>query len=67
VTTIAVDSEKLRELDSDTKRAWQGYRDRTHELKGEAYDYAELESWAILQNELRRLERRRRQMSARAA
>jgi hypothetical protein len=67
VTTIAVDPKKLRELDSDTKRAWQAYRDRTHQLKGEAYDYAELESWAILQNELRRLERRRRQISVRAA
>lgn len=67
MTTIATDSQKVRELDEDTRRAWQAYHDRTHQLNGEAYDYAELESWAILQNELRRLERRRRVVSARAA
>lgn len=63
MTTIAADADKLRELDEDTRRAWAGYRDRTHELDGDAYASAEPESWTILQHELRRLERRRRLMT----
>ena len=60
VTTIAADANTLRQLDEDTRQAWLAYRERTEPLVGEPYDRAELESWTILQNELRRLERRRR-------
>lgn len=60
VTTYVSDDIKLRELDAETRRAWNAYRDRTQWLRGEAYELAERESWTILQNELRRLERRRR-------
>jgi hypothetical protein len=60
VATFTSDPTKLRELDADTRRAWNAYRDRTQWLRGEAYELAERESWTILQNELRRLERRRR-------
>jgi hypothetical protein len=60
VTTIARDTARLQELDEDARRAWNAYRDRTQFLSGEAYELAERESWTILQNELRRLERRRR-------
>jgi hypothetical protein len=67
VSTIAAGTEKLRELDDDTRRAWDAYRERTRTLAGESYEYAELESWTILQNELRRLERRRRLMTDGAA
>jgi hypothetical protein len=60
VTTIAHDSEKLRELDADTRRAWSTYSERLRELGGEEYELAEGECWADLQTELRRVERRRR-------
>jgi hypothetical protein len=60
VTTIARDKSRLRELDEDARRAWNAYRDRTQLLSGVEYELAERESWTVLQNELRRLERRRR-------
>ncbi len=58
--TITAETKMLHELDEDARRAWAAYRERTRALDGDAYEYAELESWAILQHELRRLERRRR-------
>jgi hypothetical protein len=63
VTAIAPDSDKLRELDDDTRRAWNAYSERLRELSGEEYELAERESWAKLQSELRRLERRRRSLN----
>ena len=63
MTAIAPDSDKLRELDDDTRRAWNAYSERLRELSGEEYELAERESWAELQTELRRLERRRRSLN----
>ena len=63
VPAIAPDSDKLRELDDDTRRAWNTYSERLRELSGEEYELAERESWAELQTELRRLERRRRSLN----
>jgi hypothetical protein len=60
VTTIAPDTEKLRELDDDLRRAWSEYYENVQELTGEEYEQVELESWDALQGELRRIERRRR-------
>lgn len=60
VTTIAPDTEKLRELDEDERRAWTEYYDNIQDLTGEQYEQVELESWDALQGELRRIERRRR-------
>jgi hypothetical protein len=60
VTTIAPDTEKLRELDEDERRAWNEYYDNIQDLTGEQYEQVELESWDTLQGELRRIERRRR-------
>lgn len=60
MTTIAPDTEKLRELDDDTRRAWNDYYDNVQELTGAEYEQVELESWDALQGELRRIERRRR-------
>lgn len=60
MTAIAPDSDKLRQLDDDTRRAWNAYSERLRELDGDEYETAERESWAKLQSELRRLERRRR-------
>ena len=65
MTTIAPD-DKLRELDEDTRRAWNAYSECLRALTGEAYERAEHESWMTLQTELRRLERRRRVLTARA-
>lgn len=60
MTTIAHDADKLRELEADTRHAWSAYSERLRELSGEEYELAEGESWAELQSELERLERRRR-------
>jgi hypothetical protein len=63
VTITAPDANKLRELDEETRRAWNDYRERILTLTGEEYEQAEGESWKVLQGELRRLERRRRLLS----
>ena len=63
MTAIASVSEKLRELDNDTRRAWNAYNERLRELTGEEYEQAEHESWDELQGELRRLERRRQTLN----
>jgi hypothetical protein len=60
VTALTHDSDKLRELDADTRRAWSAYSEALRELSGEEYELAERESWTKLQGELRRFERKRR-------
>jgi hypothetical protein len=60
MTTIAPDNEKVRELDEETRRAWNAYREQIQTLSGEDYELAETESWTILQSELSQLEDRRR-------
>jgi hypothetical protein len=62
LTAIAPDNDQLRKLDDDTRRAWAAYSERLRELSGEEYERAERESWAKLQSELRRVERRRRSL-----
>jgi hypothetical protein len=62
VTAIAPDTDKLRKLDDDTRRAWTAYSERLRELSGEEYEQAERESWTKLQSDLRRVERRRRSL-----
>ena len=59
MTAIAQDDEKLRELDAGTQRAWMMYSARLRDLRGDEYERVEQESWVELQNELRRLARRR--------
>jgi hypothetical protein len=63
VTTIAPDTEKLRELDDETRRAWNEYYDSVQDLTGEEYEQVELDAWDALQDELRRIERRRSLLS----
>ncbi len=63
MAAIAQDAEKLRELDARTRRAWSVYSERLRELTGDEYERVENESWAELQSELRRLERRRRTLT----
>ena len=64
VTTIAPDTEKLRELEEETRQAWQGYHDQLQELNGDQYESAELEAWESLQGELARIEHRRGLLTA---
>jgi hypothetical protein len=64
MTATAVDTEKLRELDDDTRRAWRAYSERIRELTGPEYDEAETESWDALQRELVRVDRERRRLCA---
>ncbi len=61
--TVIAHDDKLRELDDHTRRAWVTYSEGLRELSGEEYERAEHESWAKLQSELRRLERRRRTLT----
>ena len=63
VTTIAPDTEKLRELDDETRRAWNEYNDSVQDLTGEEYEQVELDAWDTLQDELRQIERRRNLLS----
>jgi hypothetical protein len=63
MTAIAPDSDQLRELDDATVRAWSSYSARLRDLTGDEYERVERESWAELQSELRRVERRRRSLN----
>jgi hypothetical protein len=63
MTTIAYRTDKLRELEDDERRAWGTYREALRERTGEDYERAEHDSWEQLQDELQRLERRRRTLA----
>ncbi|MFL5860431.1 MAG: hypothetical protein ACJ780_06590 [Solirubrobacteraceae bacterium] len=67
MTATAPDTERLRELEADTRQAWSAYSDRLRELSGVEYEHAESESWTELQAELQRLEREREELTAGAA
>ncbi|HWE12132.1 MAG TPA: hypothetical protein VG365_01395 [Solirubrobacteraceae bacterium] len=64
MTATATYTERLRELDADTRQAWSAYSDGLRELSGDEYERAESESWTALQDELRRLERERDELRA---
>ncbi len=63
MTAITPESDQIRGLDDDTRRAWSAYSEQLRDLRGEEYESAERESWAQLQTALRRLERRRRSLT----
>jgi hypothetical protein len=67
MTATAPDTERLQELEADTRLAWSTYSDRLRDLSGDEYERVEPESWTELQAELRRLEREREALTARAA
>jgi hypothetical protein len=67
MTATAHDTERLRELEADTRHAWSTYSDRLRELNGKEYERIESESWTELQNELQRLDREREELTAGAA
>ena len=66
VTTTVSDTEKLRELDEWTRRAWTTYNERIRDLAGDEYEQAESDSWTELQRELERLGRRRASLTQNA-
>jgi hypothetical protein len=59
VTTTTQRNDRLRELDDDTRRAWDDYVEALRELSGDEYELAEHDSWDRLQEELQGVERRR--------
>jgi hypothetical protein len=65
LTSVAPESEPLRELDAGTRQAWSIYSERLRELTGDAYERAESEYWEELQTELRRIEHEREALIAR--
>jgi hypothetical protein len=67
MTATAPDTERLQELEADTRLAWSTYSDRLRELSGDEYERIESESWTELQAELQRLERERDELMAGAA
>lgn len=67
MTATAPDTERLQELEADTRLAWSTYSDRLRELSGDEYERVESESWTDLQAELQRLEREREELMAGAA
>ncbi len=67
MTATAPDTERLRELEADTRHAWSTYSDSVRDLTGDEYERVEPESWTELQAELQRLEREREELMAGAA
>jgi hypothetical protein len=67
MTATAPDTERLQELEADTRLAWSTYSDRLRELSGDEYERVESDSWTELQAELQRLERERHELMAGAA
>jgi hypothetical protein len=67
MTATAPDTERLQELEADTRLAWSTYSDKLRELTGDEYERVESESWMELQAELQRLEREREDLMAGAA
>ena len=67
MTSVAPQSEPLRDLDAGTRQAWSTYSDKLRELTGDEYERVESESWMELQAELQRLEREREELTAGAA
>jgi hypothetical protein len=62
VTAIAPDTDKLRELDDQERRAWSAYSERLRDVSGSDYERAEPDRWEELQRELRGVHRRRRSL-----
>ncbi len=67
MTATAPDTERLQELEADTRLAWSTYSDSLRALSGDEYERVESESWTELQAELQRLERERDELMAGAA
>ncbi len=62
MTAIAHDAEEQRELDAGPRAPGARTATSLRGLVGDEYEHAEHESWAELQSELQRLERRRQSL-----
>ena len=60
MSTVTVTAERLREIDTDIRRAWEEYHEYLHDLGGQDYEDAEPEAWDLLQEELRDIDQRRK-------
>ena len=60
MSTAALRTDKLRQLDDDERQAWTSYREALRELTGEEYEVA---SWQQLQRMVWSVERRRRTLA----
>ena len=67
MTSTIPEAEILRELEKDTRDAWEHYQGRLRELTGAEYERVEAESWDELQSELERLDGRREDLKPTAA
>jgi hypothetical protein len=67
MTSTIPEAEILKELEKDTRDAWEHYQVRLRELSGAEYERVEAESWGELQSELERLDQRREDRKATAA
>ena len=67
MTSTIPEAEHLKELETDTRQAWEHYQGRLRELTGDDYERAEATSWDELQSELQRLDRRREDIKPTAA
>jgi ABC-type amino acid transport substrate-binding protein len=56
MATFAVNPELETRLTARERAAWAMYKDSLEDLDGEAYDDAEIVSWARLQDALRQIE-----------
>jgi hypothetical protein len=63
LTSVAPETEQLRELEAGTRQAWSAYIERLRQLTGEEYERAESECWSELQTELRRIEQERESLT----
>jgi hypothetical protein len=67
MTSTIPEAEILKELEKDTRHAWEHYQGRLRELTGAEYERVEAESWDELQSELERLDGRREDLKPTAA
>ena len=67
MTSTIPEAEILKELEKDTRQAWEHYQERLRELTGAEYERTEAESWDELQSELQRLDQRREDRKPTAA
>jgi hypothetical protein len=67
MTSTIPEAEILKELEKDTRQAWEHYQDRLRERTGAEYERTEAESWDELQSELQRLDQRREDRKPTAA
>ena len=62
--TFTEGATQLQALETDVAEAWAAYRQATIALNGDSYGEAEQECWELLQDQLAKLDRQRRSLTA---